>query len=243
MICPHCGNQTTNAAICDHCGSSTEFAERTNYLSVGNHSNGTKLLPDYTLEKETRSSLLRWLTGAVVLFLLLCLVEAVALLLALGSLERSSNQIESIEIEQNTQVTATTVPIQEIHQNETEDVSDATNIRDNDIQNPPFTDTEEGGAKIDNIQILFDVNATVHMKLFGCIPTTPQPITLGQQAPPLSIDPDDDRYAWSFTGWNTKPDGTGIAVPVGLVIDLPLSESITLYAQWEEHEPNKSSEE
>ena len=40
-----------------------------------------------------------------------------------------------------------------------------------------------------------------------------------------------DKY---FTGWNTKPDGSGIAIePSGYVINpAPLADEITLYAQW-----------
>lgn len=35
---------------------------------------------------------------------------------------------------------------------------------------------------------------------------------------------------WSFTGWNTKPDGSGNQLPPGAIILMPTSE--TLYAQW-----------
>ena len=235
MICPHCGNQTNNISQCDHCGSSTEFAKRTNYLSVGTSANGRKLLPDFAViapSKKSRPSLTPWLCGAIAFVMLLCIAEGVILSLVLGKLTELNGQIESskyIDAESNTYDGSTT-----------EDVLDIIDETDNVIPISTVADIEEDGVQKDNIIIQFDMNPTDHMESYDCTPVQLKPQSVDQEIPPLSdISEDAYGYTWIFTGWNTKPDGTGVFLRVGQCIELPLSESITLYAQWDEQSPNK----
>lgn len=49
-----------------------------------------------------------------------------------------------------------------------------------------------------------------------------------------------EREGYTFTGWNTSPDGSGTPYPNGSVInqnDFNGSKTLTLYAQWENSNP------
>ena len=48
------------------------------------------------------------------------------------------------------------------------------------------------------------------------------------------------RYHYIFTGWNTEPDGSGTAYAEGDAFTF-VDSDVTLYAQWEEREPEDNS--
>lgn len=242
MICPHCGNQTTNTLRCDVCGHSTEFAKRTNYRSVGTSSNGTELPQNFrtvTTQKKSKTALLPWLFGTIIVLLILCMLTGTMLSLVLKKLNTLSEQMESIQYsdpEENLQGIPTTTSVLETYMNP-EAAAENTDMESIVTQEPPSAGLEEGNPKTETICILLDVNLTDKMNLHTYIPAVPQSIAIGHETPVLSdISGDSGEYIWVFTGWNTKVDGTGIHIEAGKIFDLPLSESITLYAQWEVQE-------
>lgn len=96
---------------------------------------------------------------------------------------------------------------------------------------------DEATPGVEKILIIFDVNPLPKMEIYGHSPEAPEAISVEQEVPFLSDVTDSVLgYTWAFTGWNTKPDGTGLPVRLGQIFDLPLSESIILFAQWEEHD-------
>ena len=62
---------------------------------------------------------------------------------------------------------------------------------------------------------------------------------IGEPLPePFSADSDDyvltvGAASFRFVEWNTEKDGSGMSADIGDIVTLPLSESITLYAQWD----------
>lgn len=264
MICPHCGKQTANASLCEHCGCSTEFAVRTNYQSVGTSSNEISCPPVQNAEPDqnhqpgycpyqeqrVRSRLVPWLFGTVVLLLVTCIVATIAFSWLLKKVDKLTEQISSVQhftVEEDTREIPTTIAFSDTLQEETEAIASiAEGINEGnttDQESEELTVLETGDTEANEetipeekkILISFDVNPLAQMELFDLSPETPEAISVKQEMPFL-CDVTDPFHGstWYFTEWNTKPDGTGLSIRLGQIIDLPLSESITLFAQWEE---------
>lgn len=235
MICPNCGKHTSNTDLCDHCGHATDFARRTLYLSVGTSENSVSIplntepdpvldLRHDTVSNDSRSATrgpVIFLTGGIAILLVLCTLFGTAFL-------RLSKELHQIQVNstaqthlENTENTDSTVssPTQTAPETQPE-------------SKPETTPTIPAPALI---EISFSVNPAEGMEACteGLLP--PPTIRLGETVSLLSevSDPETGRH-WKFLGWNTKKDGTGLFIYGEQILDLPLAESITLYAQWEE---------
>ena len=77
----------------------------------------------------------------------------------------------------------------------------------------------------------FTITYNGNMNISGSVPVDNQIYASGQTAEILDNTGDLINWGYTWSGWNTEPDGRGTAYSVGQTIDV--SESITLYAQWE----------
>lgn len=192
---------------------------------IQNHQSGYNVYPEQRIHsrKKTKVELLvPWLSGAVAILLIACIVATIAFFRLLKETEELNDQISSVThsvIEEDIHEIPTAEAIADTLPEETDDTG----------ANDEITQETEG------VHIIFDVNPLEKMELYGLSPEAPEAIAIEREIPFLSDVSDSFRgYTSAFTGWNTKPDGTGLPVRPGQVFDLPLSESITLFAQWEE---------
>lgn len=235
MICPNCGKHTSHTDLCDHCGHATDFARRTRYLSVGTSENSVSIplnaepdpvldLRHDTVSNNSRSATkgpLILLTGGIAILLVLCILFGIAFL-------RLSKELHQIQINSTVQT----------HLDNTEN-TDSTVISPTQVA--PETQPESKPETTPSIpapvliEISFSVNPAEGMEACTEDLLPPRAIRLGETVSLLSevSDPETGRD-WKFLGWNTKKDGTGLFIYGEQIMDLPLAESITLYAQWEE---------
>lgn len=233
---------------------------RQTYPSVQNHRSGYYPYPEPTgrSRKKTKVELLvPWLLGAVAVLLIACIVATIAFSWLLKKVDKLNEQVSSTKqstVEENIDEIPTTTAIADTLPEEAETVtniaeeSEEENTIDQEsedftVQEPADAEANDGATpEAEEILIIFDVNPLPKMEIYGCSPEAPEAICVEQEIPFLSDVTDSFRgYTWVFTGWNTKPDGTGLPVRLGQIFDLPLSESITLFAQWEEHDEFRPS--
>lgn len=86
--------------------------------------------------------------------------------------------------------------------------------------------------------VYFDFNVEGDIPAVVNLLRLPSPIFEGEQIP-APFDSATDEYTiednaglWGFLEWNTRKDGSGLSFDVGELVDISLSEPITLYAQW-----------
>lgn len=233
---------------------------RQTYPSVQNHRSGYYPYPEPTgrSRKKTKVELLvPWLLGAVAVLLIACIVATIAFSWLLKKVDKLNDQISSAKhsvIEEDTREIPPTEAISETLPEETEVVTSTDEGIDEEnttgqetgdltVQEPSAAEANDDAMpEAEEILITFDVNPLPKMEIYNCSPEAPEAICVEQEIPFLSDVTDSFRgYTWVFTGWNTKPDGTGLPVRLGQIFDLPLSESITLFAQWEEHDEFRPS--
>lgn len=239
--------------------SATEFphqqAPRQSYPPVQNRQAGYYPYPeqrDHSRKKSKVEQLVPWLIGAVAVLLIASIVATIAFSWLLKKVDKLNDQISSAKhsaVEDDIREVPTPTAISETLPEETEAVTstdegigeeNTTGQESEDITVQESADAEannDATSEAAEILIIFDVNPLPKMEFYGSSPDAPEAISVDQEMPFLSDVTDSFHgYTWAFTGWNTKPDGTGLPVRLGQIFDLPLSESITLFAQWEEHD-------
>lgn len=193
-------------------------------------------------KKSNVELLLPWILGAVAILLVGCIAVTIAFSWLLKKIDNLNDQISSIKhstVEQDTREIPTTAAISETFPEGIEDWKNANERLDAESTTVPevtgIVSEEETTSEAAEIQIMFDVNPLEKMKMYGLSPETPEAISIEQLVPSLDDVTDSfSGYTWVFQGWNTKSDGTGFRIERGQTVDLPLSKSITLFAQWEE---------
>lgn len=230
-------------------------ATRQSYSPAQNHQPGHYSFPEQRVRGRKKSKvelLVPWLFGAVAVLLIACIVATIAFSWLLKKVDKLNDQISSAKhsvIEEDTREIPPTEAISETLPEETEAVTSTDegigeeNTTGQESEDITVQEPADGEANDDvssdaaEILIIFDVNPLPKMEFYGRSPETPEAISVEREMPFLSDVTDSFLgYTWIFTGWNTKPDGTGLPVRLGQIFDLPLSESITLFAQWEEHD-------
>lgn len=248
MICPNCGNETHKRKNCEICGRSTEFINRMNYLSVGSSRNPLQAAsshkdhPSVEIEKNSR---FRWFTALVVLLAVLVAVESVCLIFLMckdgsenypetnSAIQQSTEYFESFDITE-TEEREFTTPITE---------GTAPSISTEEINQDVVQKEENPNIFGDQMQVSaelrFDLNLSENMQLISDSIEAPASVVIGEPLPePFSADKDDyiltaGATSFRFVEWNTEKDGSGMSADIGDIVTLPLSESITLYAQWD----------
>lgn len=248
MICPNCGNETRNRKNCDVCGQLTEFANRMDCLSVGSSRNPLQTTSSHKDGKQVelgKNSRLRWSTAMIVLLAVLVVAEGMCLIFltykhgGMNDTELNPTMQEStecVESRENTEMEARefTTPITEgtAPAISTEEINQGVVPKE---ENPNiFGDQMQASA-----ELRFDLNLGKNMQLISSSTEAPTSIAMGEPLPdPFSADNDDyiltvGAASFRFVEWNTEKDGSGMSADIGDIVTLPLSESITLYAQWD----------
>lgn len=248
MICPHCGKQTLDHERCDSCGNSTDFAKRANFQSVGTSDNEI-ILPGYQHSSRIPAEAIRgnaspdetnqqdnscmsssksndtaedknwrskYRTKACTNSLLCCVIVILAVMsIASGyAFQQILNRVDSISNEIATHRCCDLI-------------EEAANVE----SMIPINDSTSGD---ENGKTLLFLEANLTDQMGEPDINFPECVSIAEQLPVLDdISETETALVWHFTGWNTQPDGTGINIPYGQVLELPLSEDVTLYAQWE----------
>lgn len=205
---------------------------------------------EQSFSSRKKSKIIPWLFGTIVILLIACIVTTIAFSLLLKKVDKLTEQISSTQhstFEEDTRETPTTIAISDTLQEGTEAIASIAEGSDKENttgqKSEECTVQETGGAEAneettpseEEILIYYVVNPLEKMELYDLSPDAPETISVEQEMPFLSDVTDAFHgYTWIFTGWNTKPDGTGLPIRPGQIFDLPLSESITLFAQWKE---------
>lgn len=238
MLCPNCGrNVNRGDRVCGHCGtrlpyekmSDLEAAPPLSFLKGEQRGSGTEALQNAVnsqaqrirelaseveflraREAKSRGKTKRAFCMSIV-SLVLCLLFVVMLAADLNYVERKANMAFSKASNLSEQITNEVTERGKIESRLTELESELKELKE----------------KSEQVQLRFEENlpedaaGTVGMPL-------PLSCKIGASATLPTDKPTLDGYV--FSGWNTKPDGSGEKYGPGQ--DITLKEDLTLYAQW-----------
>lgn len=237
MLCPNCGrNVNRGDRVCGHCGtrlpyekmSDLEAAPPLSFLKGEQRGSGTEALQNAVnsqaqrirelaseveflraREAKSRGKTKRAFCMSIV-SLVLCLLFVVMLAADLNYVERKANMAFSKASNLSEQITNEVTERGKIESRLTELESELKELKE----------------KSEQVQLRFEENLPE-----GAAGTVEIPSRLCKIDVPATIPPDEPTHdGYVFSGWNTKPNGSGDKYDPGQ--DITLKEDLTLYAQW-----------
>lgn len=230
MLCPNCGrNVNRGDRVCGHCGtrlpyekmSDLEAAPPLSFLKGEQRGSGTEALQNAVnsqaqrirelaseveflraREAKSRGKTKRAFCMSIV-SLVLCLLFVVMLAADLNYVERKANMAFSKASNLSEQIT--------------NEVAERGKLK---------KELDELKEKSEQVWLCFEENLPD-----GVAGTVEIPSRLCKIDVPATIPPDEPTHdGYVFSGWNTKPNGSGDKYDPGQ--DITLKEDLTLYAQW-----------